>query len=582
MGSIAGSLPISRMPYGLPQQANNTGATMPGASPLPQAQPPGGRLFAQGANNQTYGAQAPKQPLAPAAPLPKPAAAPPAPAGAPSATPTAGAGGGYTPDGMRSAIGNNLMGLLQGNNQAADLADRRAMTQLNQMQKTGDAGLARQAAAMGIQPGDPRYQTFLNQNRGAQESFGSRVLGENAQRRLEDQNRNLQTAAAFNQAQQTHDLNTAKFGEDTRRYDQDFGESQRRDNRDYGESVRRYDQDFGENTRRYDQDFGESTRRFDIGQGNIDREFGEDTRRFDIGQSNNVRDFGESARRFDVGQGNWQTEFGEGQRRFDIGQGNWQTEFGEGQRQFDVGQANNIRDFSEDTRRYDQNFGENRRLADQSQDNWRTELGQRTLESDRNFNESMRQFDTSTANQQKAQEVNSLFDIINNPLSSGGEVEAAKNRLFSLQGGLDPNLLAKQDPTYGTQARQEVEDWVRSAFPGRSDAEYEAMVAQRMGDLDSSTFGALNKSNLVDGTGGAPAPTKPEPSLGQKILTGAGDVLKTMAPGGALLDKLPVGLPDLAGKLATPIATPGNLLADAGGAVLSGGKKLIRSVSDWF
>lgn len=532
---------IERFPFGSSPTSNNTGSSMPGATPLP-SQPPAQKLFRQGANNQAYGAQAPTQAIAPAAPLPKPAAPAPRPqmmaaqaaqAAPPAPQPaTAPAQGGYTPDAMRNQIGGNIMGLLGGQNAAADMADTRAMTQLNQMQKSADAGLGRQAAAMGIQPGDPRYNAFLAQNQGAQQAFGSRVLGENAQRRLEDQNRSLQTAVSFNQGQQTHDLNQAKFGEDTRRYDQDFGESKRRDDRNFGEDTRRYDQDFGEDTRRFNvgqgnnerdfgedvrrdnRDFGEGTRRFDVGQGNVDRAFGEDVRR-------DNRDFGEDTRRFDVGQGNIDREFGEGTRRFDVGQGNIDREFGEDTRRFDVGQDNFNREFGEDTRRFDVGQG-----------NVDREFGENTRQFNETFGENRRQFDTNTASQAQEREVNTLFDIINNPLSSEGQVEAAKQQLLKTQGGLDPTLFNQAEKTGAQREFEEHKQRLAVMNPGMSEEELDKLARARMGTLDDAAFGAIGKANGVD----APAPAGTSKSFVDKLIDPRGPVADTydLATGGAV------------------------------------------------
>lgn len=181
----------------------------PSATSLRQPRMPyGGRLFGTdampGANAQEYGS----------------------PGGAPGVPNTQGP--------MTDQLNSNLMGLLQGKNPAADQADRTNLTALSQLQKNQNAGAQRNAVQMGIQPGDPRYAAYQAKNNAEQSSMGSRLLGDAQQNRLDDQSRSLQTAIGFNEGQQRYGLDVSKFGEDTRRFDQNFGES-----------ARRYDQDFG-------------------------------------------------------------------------------------------------------------------------------------------------------------------------------------------------------------------------------------------------------------------------------------------------------------------------------------------------
>jgi hypothetical protein len=237
----------------------------------------------------------------------------------------------YGNEGMAGAIGDNLMGLLGGKNTAADQADRTNLTAMSQLQKNQNAGTQRNAAQLGIQPGDPRYSAYQAKNNNDLQSMGSKLMGDSQQKRLDDQSRNLTTAVAFNQGQQN-----------------------------FGESARRYDQDFGEDTRRYDQDF---------------------------------------------------------------------------------------------------------------------------------------------ASNEKTKEVSTLFDIINNPLSSEGQVEAAKQRLLQTQSGLDAGMFNTAEKNNSQRQFDEIKNQLAVMNPGMNPEQLDAMARERFAEMDKAAYNSLVKANGTDEPG---------------------------------------------------------------------------------
>lgn len=223
---------------------------------------------------------------------------------------------------LADKINDNVMGLLQGRNQAADQTDRTNLTALTQLQKNQNAGTQRTAAQMGIAPGDPRYAAYTAKNNADQYSMGSKLLGDAQQKRLDDQARGLSTAITFNQGQQN-------FGEDQRRYEQDY------------------------------------------------------------------------------------------------------------------------------------------------------------------------------ASNEKSKEVQTLFDIINNPLSSEGQIEAAKQRLLQTQNGLDAGTYNTAEKTNAQRQLEEIKNQLSVMNPGMSPQELDAMARERFAQIDKSAYDALLKANgeTIDGGG---------------------------------------------------------------------------------
>lgn len=237
----------------------------------------------------------------------------------------------YGNENMAGAIGGNLMDLLGGKNAAADQADRTNLTALSQIQKNQATGTQRTAAQMGIQPGDPRYATYMAKNNSDVQSMGSKLLGDAQTQRLNDQNRNLTTAIGFNQGQQNYGMDQARLGLDKAK--------------------------LGESTREYDQNFGSS---------------------------------------------------------------------------------------------------ENQR-----------ELG-------------------------------NLKDIINNPLSSEGQVEAAKQRLLQAQGGLDSGLYNTPEKNQAQRAFDEIKNQLAVLNPGMAPDQLDAMARERFGQIDKAQYDSLTNANKMD------------------------------------------------------------------------------------
>lgn len=259
----------------------------------------------------------------------------------------------YGNENMAGAIGDNLMGLLGGKNAAADQADRTNLTALTQLQKGQAAGTQRNAAQMGIQPGDPRYAAYQAKNNADQYSMGSKILGDAQQGRLNDQSRTLTTAIGFNQGQQNYGMDQQKLGEDTRRFDQNFGES----------------------ARRYDQDFTSS---------------------------------------------------------------------------------------------------------------------------------------------EKGKEVQTLFDIINNPLSSEGQVEAAKQRLLQTQSGLDAGTYNTPEKSNAQHQFDEIKSQLSVMNPGMSDQELDAMARERFAQVDKASYDTLLKANGAEVDGGGDKDSGQDRSIMQR------------------------------------------------------------------
>lgn len=329
---------------------------------------------------------------------------------------------------LAGQINNNVMSLLGGKNQAADQADRTNLTALSQLQKNQAAGTQRNAAQLGIMPGDPRYSAYTAKNNADQYSMGSKLLGDAQQRRLDDQSRNLNTAISFNQGQQNYGLDLGRFGLDTAK-------------------------------------------------------FGEDTRRFDKG-------------------------------------------------------------FDESARRYDQDYSSN----------------------------------------EKSKEVSTLFDIINNPLSSEGQVEAAKQRLLETQSGLNADTYNTAEKTNAQRQLDEIKSQLAVMNPGASEAEIDAMARERFATIDKAAYDSLIKAEDIDaekkGNGGKKEPfTGPIADAGNLMSGGLVSGAKGAVHAGSEVGR---GVRDIAGGdvlggtgriFAAPVKGVGNAV---GGTVRSAGRTLRR------
>lgn len=362
----------------------------------------------------------------------------------------------YPNNGLADTIGNNLNGLLKGTNPAADQADRTTLSALGGLQKNQMQNQQRSAVQMGIRPGDAKFNALQAQQGVDAMSMGSKLLGDNTQRRLDDQSKGLNSAITFNQGQQNYGLDQQRFGLDQQKFGLDKG-------------------------------------RFGLDQ----EKFGLDKSRFGLDQNK----------------------------------------------------------LAEDTRRYDQDF----------------------------------------ASKEKTTEVNTLFDIINNQLSSEGQVEAAKQRLLQLQGGLDTGLYNTPEKNAATRQFEEIKSYLSVMNPTLTPEALDKLARERFATLDASTFGALEKATQTDVNKAAATGAPKAQTMGDRLMTGAtGAAQLSLAPtigvakgAGHVAGETYRGVRDItrgdvlggaARTVAAPITGQVHGAMEIGRAGISGGKKVLRSI----
>lgn len=107
-----------------------------------------------------------------------------------------------TNEGLGQQVTNAYSLLTGGNNPAADQADRTATSSLSNLQKATDADFNRTAAMSGFVPGTAAYAAARQRASAPVLSQGSNILATLAQKRLDDQARNLQAAGSYSQSGQ--------------------------------------------------------------------------------------------------------------------------------------------------------------------------------------------------------------------------------------------------------------------------------------------------------------------------------------------------------------------------------------------
>jgi hypothetical protein len=125
-------------------------------------------------------------------------------------------------------------------------------------------------------------------------------------------------------------------------------------------------------------------------------------------------------------------------------------------------------------------------------------LGESTREFDQTFGEGKRRYDQGFTSSENQRELGNLKDIINNPLSSEGQVEAAKQRLLQAQGGLDSGLYNTPEKNQAQRAFEEIRNQLAVLNPGMPPDQLDAMARERFGQVDKAQYDSLVNANKMD------------------------------------------------------------------------------------
>lgn len=200
------------------------------------------------------------------------------------------------------------------------------------------------------------------------------------------------------------------------------------------------------------------------------------------------------------------------------------------------------------------------------------------------FGEDTRQFNQKFGALEKDTEIGNLWDIINSPLSSEGQVEAAKQRLVAAQGNLDGGLWNTAEKTQAQRSFDEIKNQLSVMNPGMSPEELDAMARERFSQIDKAGYESLVKANESEFAGKKKDDKYSmglgtDDALGDALNIASGGVvsdLKGLGHGGAEIGRgfRDIGRGDVIGGTGRVFAAP---FKGAGHSIMSSGRTAKRT-----